>query len=173
MVVLVREGQVPNYALPLAKSSVSPEVGSLKKSRFRNWKMMAIELAIAVLGFYVFAVTTIGQPKIPGMAGVFAGIAGLWLLQIELLGISIDQETLTLPMRRIPSMPALSFRRRTVFLSEVRRLTILPRWLGFEAVKIYGDFGSDMLIFNSRDQRRRFTLVMHSLCPSILIFRVR
>jgi hypothetical protein len=145
----------------------------LKKRRFRNWKIIVIELAVALLGFYVFGVTPIREPKIPSIAGIIAGAGALWLIQLELLGISIDQETLTLPRRRIRWMPALSFRRRTVPLPEVRRLTILARWLGFEIVKIYGDFGSDMLVFGSRDQRRRFTLIMQSLCPDILIYRVR
>jgi hypothetical protein len=171
MVALVREGQVPNYPLPLAQSGLSPEMRSLKKRRFRNWKMMAIELAIAVLGFYVFSVTTVDKPEILGVGGVIGGIGALWLIQVEWLGVSIDDETLTMPTRRIPWMPALSFRRRTVLLSEVRRLIMSARWLGFEVVKIYGDFGSEKLIFGSKAQRRCFTLLTQRICPSVAVHR--
>jgi hypothetical protein len=70
---------------------------------------MAIEVAVALLGFYVFIVTTAGNLASPGIVGVIAGIGALWLFQCELLGISIDSQTLTMPTRQNPSMPALSY----------------------------------------------------------------
>ena len=79
---------------------------------------------------------------IAGIVYFIAGIAALSLFWCELLGISIDSETLTMPTRQIPSIPAISFRRRTVMLSEVRRLTLSARWFGFEMAKISGDFGT-------------------------------
>jgi hypothetical protein len=145
----------------------------LKKQRFRNWKTMAIELAVAVFGFCVFAVTAVGSPTEPGIVCVIAGIAALWLFQRELSGISIDSETLTMPTRRIRWMPVLSFRRRTVLLSEVSRLTTSARWFGFDVVKITGDFGWDLLIFASRGQRRRFTALIQSVCPDVAVYHNR
>ena len=170
---LFMEGQVANYALPTTEPSASAARGSLSTGRFRNWKLMAIELAVALLGFYVFIVTTTGNLAAPGIVGVIAGIGALWLFQRELLGISIDSQTLTMPTRQIPWMPAFSFRRRTVLLREVRRLTMSARWLGFEVVKISGDFGSDRLVFASRDQRRRFTALIQSICPGVAVYRSR
>lgn len=79
---------------------------------------MAIELAIALLGFGVFAIMTIGNGSLLGIACPMAGIGALWLFWRELLGISIDSRTLTMPVKQIGSMPALSFRRRSVPLSE-------------------------------------------------------
>jgi hypothetical protein len=137
---LFMEGQVANEALPTAEPSASAAT-ALNIGRFRNWKMMAIELAVALLGFYVFTVTTTGNLATPGFVGVIAGIGSLWLFLRDLLGISIDSETLTMPTRQIPWMPALSFRRGTGLLSEVHRLTLSARWFGFEVVKISGDFG--------------------------------
>ena len=64
-------------------------------------------------------------------------------------------------------MPALSYRRRTVLLSEVHRLTISARWFGLEAVRISGDFGWDLLLFASTDQRRRFVALIQSICPGV------
>jgi hypothetical protein len=131
---------------------------------------MAIELAVALLGFYVFTFASAGNLASPGFVGVIAGMGGLWLFQCELRGISIDSQTLTMPTRRIS---ALSYRRRTVLLSEVHRLTISARWLGFEVVSISGDFGRDLLVFASTDQRRRFVEVIQSICPGVAIYRVR
>jgi hypothetical protein len=134
---------------------------------------MGIELSIALLGFYAFILTTTAASGTPGIIAVLAGIGSLWLFQCELLGISIESQTLTMPTRQIPWMPALSFRRRTVLLSEVHRLTLSARWFGFEVVRISGDFGWDLLIFASTDQRRRFIALIQSICPGVAVYRVR
>jgi hypothetical protein len=132
--------------------------------------MMGIEFAVAVLGFCVFAVTAMmSGPEIPGIVGVIVGIGALWVIRCELPGILIDPKALSMPSR-IRAMP-LSFRRRTVPLTDVHRLTVSAPWCGFEVVNISGNFGSDMLIFASRDQRRRFTALILSLCPGIAIYR--
>jgi hypothetical protein len=142
--------------------------------RFRNWKIMAIELVVALVGFGAFTVITmIGYPSILGIVCVIAGIGALWLFQYGLLGISIGSGTLTMPTRQIPWMPILSFGRRTVLLSEVRRLTLSARWFGFELVTISGDFGWDTLVFASRNQRRRFTELIQSLCRHVAVYRSR
>lgn len=132
--------------------------------RFRNWKLMGIELAVALLGFYLFTVTATGDLATLGVLSVIAGIGALWVFQCELLGISVNSETLRMPTRQIPGLSALSFWRRTVLLSEVRRFA---RWSGFEVVKISGDFGRDILIFASRDQRRRFIALIQSIRPGV------
>jgi hypothetical protein len=135
--------------------------------------MMAIELAIALLGFGVFAVMTIGNRSLPGIVGAMAGIGALWLFWRELVGISIDSRTLTMPVKQIGWMPALSFRRRSVPLSEVGRLTLSPGWVGFEVINVSGDFGWGRLVFASTDQRRRFIAFIQSICPDIEVYRVR
>jgi hypothetical protein len=164
--------QAANDVLPTNEPSAFTATGNLKKQRFRNWKMMAIELAIAVFGFYVFAVTTVGSPTTPGIVCIISGIGALWLFRRELSGISIDSKTLSMPNRRIRGMPFLSFRQRTVRLSEVRRLTRL-RWFGFDVVKISGDFGWDLLIFASCGQRRRFIALIQSIFPEVATYRIR
>lgn len=165
-----------NEALPTARRSASAAGGSLNAGRFRNWKILAFELAVGLLGFCFFSViiaTSTGGLMIAGIVCFIAGIAALLLFWCELLGISIDSETLTMPTRQIPSIPAISFRRRTVMLSEVRRLTLSARWFGFEVAKISGDFGWDILVFASRRQRRRFTSLIQSICPGVAIYRIR
>jgi hypothetical protein len=79
------EGQVANDALPTGRSG-SAANGSLSMGRFRNWKLMAIEVAVALLGFYVFVVTTADNLASPGIVGVIAGIGALWLFQCEPAG---------------------------------------------------------------------------------------
>jgi hypothetical protein len=85
--------QAANDALPTAELKAFGATASLKKQRFRNWKLMAIELAIALFGFYVFAVTRIGPPVVGIVSGA-GGIVALWLFRRELSGISIDSKTL-------------------------------------------------------------------------------
>ena len=160
-------------ALPTPEPSGSAATGSLTMGRFRNWKIMAIELVVALLSFGAFIVTTIDNPSILGIVCLIAGIGALWSFQCELLGISINSQTLTMPTRQIPWMPALSFRRRTILLSEVHRLTMSARWFGFEVVRISGDFGSELLVFASRDQRRRFIALIQSVCSGLAIYRIR
>ena len=159
--------QAANDALPTNE----PRAFGATKQGFRNWKLIAIELAIALFGFYAFAVTRISSPGV-GIAAGIGGISALWLFRRELSGISIDQKTLTMPTRRIRLMPVLSVRQRTVLLSEVRRLTMSARWLGFDVVKITGDFGWNLLIFASRAQRRRFAALMQSICPEVAVYRI-
>ena len=154
-----------------APPTVGPDGASLparsvKTRRFRNWKTMAIKLAVVLLGFYVFNVTTI-----PGVFGGLVGVVVLWLLVFELPGISIKSEAISMPTNRIPWMPVLSFWRRTVSLSDVRRLTVSAPWFGFEVVKISGDFGSDMLVFSSKRQRRRFIALIRNICPGVAVYR--
>jgi hypothetical protein len=169
---MVRHNASP-ISLPTTAPSASLAEDSLNIGRFRNWKMMAFELAVALLGFGAFAVATIGNGSPLGIVCAMAGIGALWLFQCELLGISIDSRTLTIPSKQIPWMPALSFRRRRVLLSEVRRLTLSPRRAGFEVAKISGGFGWNLLVFASTDQRRRFIALFESLCPGVEVYRIR
>ena len=171
------ERQVASDALPTTGPSASAAAASasLTAGRFRNWKILAFELAVALLGFCFFSITatTTGNLMIAGIVCFIAAIGALWLFRCELLGISIDSETLTMPKRQIPSMPAISFRRQSVMLSEVRRLTLSARWFGFEVVRISGDFGWDILVFASRHQRRRFTALIQRVCPGVAVYRIR
>ena len=68
-------------------------------------------------------------------------------------------------------MQVLLFWRRAVLLSDVRRLTVSAPWLGFEVVKISGDFGSDTLVFASKGQRRRFIAHIRRICPGVAVYR--
>jgi hypothetical protein len=165
--------QAANNARPTAEPSAFVGTASLKIQRFRNWKIMAIELAVAVFALCVFGVTTVGSPTTPGIICIIAGIGALGLFRRELSGILIDSKTLSMPTRRIRWMPFLSFRRRKVLLSEVRRLTRLARWFGFDVVKINGAFGWELLIFASPGQRRRFTMLIQSICPGVAVYQIR
>jgi hypothetical protein len=156
-----------------APATPAPVSKSLRTRRFWNWKLAAIELAIALLGFYAFNETTVRKPTTPGILGVLVGVVALWLLSRELVGISINSEAISMPTNRIPWLPVLSFFRRTVSLSDVRRLTVSKPWSGFDVVRISGDFGSDMLVFPSKGQRRRFIALMESLCPGMVVYRSR
>ena len=75
-----------------ASAASSPAARLERTKRFLNWKMIAIELAIALLGFYIFNETTARKPTLPGILGVLFGVIALWLLWRELAGISIHSD---------------------------------------------------------------------------------
>ena len=156
-----------------ASPAFSPAARLERTKRFVNWKMIAIELAIALSGFYIFNETTARKPTLPGILGVLFGVIALWLLWRELAGISIHSDSISMPTNRIRVLPVLSFFRRTVSLSSVRRMTVSLPWCGFEVVRISGDFGSDVLVFSSKGQRRRFIAIVESLCPGVGVYRSR
>jgi hypothetical protein len=155
------------------QTKAAPNGKSLKSRRFLNWKLIAIELAVAILGFYIFNATTVRKPVLLGVLGVLIGVVALWMALRELKGISINSEAISMPTNRIQALPVLSFSRRSVALSALRRLTVSPPWFRFEVVRISGDFGSDILVFSSRGQRQRFIAIVESLCPSVGVYRSR
>jgi hypothetical protein len=70
--------------------------------RFRNWKIMAVELVVALFGFCAFAIITmIGYPSLLAIVCMIAAIGPLWLFQCGLRGISIGSGALTMPTRQI------------------------------------------------------------------------
>ena len=47
----------------------------------------------------------------------------------------------------------------------------MPTWFSFQVVEIYGGFGTELLLFQSRDQRLRFTSAVEAICPNANVFR--
>lgn len=158
----------PTVAAPTKKAIRPPRL-----KRYRNWKMIAIELAIASAGFYLFNINTVKKPQIPGILGLLVAFGALWLLYRELNGVKIAGEIISVPSNRIRWLPILSFYRREIRLDSLRRITVAPRWWWFEVAWLSGEFGSEMVVFQSRRQRRRFTRLIERLCPQLVVYRSR
>jgi hypothetical protein len=158
--------------MEVAESKGESSVSAFARTkRFWNWKLIVVEAAIAFLGFYVFNATTIRRPQIPGILGVLIGVLFLWLLVREFYGIAIDSEAISFPTNRVRWFPLLSSGRRRIRAADVRSITVAQPWYGFQVAKIAGDFGSDLLVFQSRGQRRRFTSIAEQVCPRLVVYR--
>ena len=62
-------------------------------------------------------------------------------------------------------------RRISISPASVRELTVMQTWFSFQVVEIYGGFGTELLLFQSRGQRLRFTSAVEAICPNANVFR--
>jgi hypothetical protein len=143
----------------------------LKTERFRNWKLIGIEViatALAVCGFLAWA------PGFPGWAGLAAGILIVLPLSQEFRGLTISSRGMSFPRGRLARFPILSLGRQLkIGTAGLRGLTVMERWHGFQVVEIDGWFGLELLVFQSRSQRRRFMGAFEEICPDVPIRKAR
>jgi hypothetical protein len=139
-----------------------------RTKRFWNWKLISLELLVTAMAGYAFLTRA---PKFPGMAGFVVGLLGLWLLSREYRGIAVNAKMISLPTGRLRALPIVYSGRRKVHPDSVRELTVTAPWYSFQIVHIQGDFGSEVLIFQSRGQRRRFMNIIEKICPNVQMYR--
>lgn len=149
-------------------NSAPAEPAPPKTRRFWNWKLISLEIILTGLGLYLFLARA---PKLPGLTGFVLAVLGLWLLSMEFRGFSVDPRAISFPSGLFATLPILSFRRRRISPASVRELTVLDPWLGFQIVEIYGGFGTELLVFQNRGQRLRFTDAVGEICPNVPLFR--
>ena len=135
--------------------------------RFWNWKLIGGEIILTALGVDLF----FGQaPRLSGMAGLVLGVLGVWLLLWEFRGFAVAPNAISFPSR-FAKLPILTLRRISVSPASVRELTVLDPWLSIQMVEIYGGFGTELLLFQSRGQRLRFTSAVGEICPNVPLYR--
>jgi hypothetical protein len=104
------------------------------------------------------------------MAGLVVGILGIWLLLSEFRGFAVARKAISFPSR-FAKLPILSLRRMNVSPASVRELTVMQTWFSFQVVEIYGGFGTELLLFQIRGQRLRFTSALEAICPNAHVYR--
>jgi len=144
-----------------------------KTKRFWNWKLIGVELFVVAVGVAVGAYGFLAQaPRLPVMAGFAIGVLGIWLLSREFQGLAINAQVISFPSARLERLPIVALGRRLRSSpGSLQELTVAHPWFGFQIVYIRGDFGTEMLVFQSRDQRLRFMGVVEEICPNIRMFR--
>ena len=147
--------------------SAPPAPAPPKSRQFWNWKLICSEIILTALGVYMFDAQV---PRSSGMAGLVLGILGVWLLLSEFRGFAVAPNAISFPSR-FAKLPILTFRRMSVSPASLRELTVLDPRLSFQMVEIYGGFGTELLLFQSRGQRRRFTSAVGEICPSVQLYR--
>jgi len=151
------------------QASASAGRASSRTTRFWNWKLIGVEIILAALWAYEFLIRA---PPLPAVAGFATGLLGFWLLSSEFRGVAISTRVISFPSGRPAKLPILSFKRRlSISPASVRELTVMQPWCSFQTVEIYGGFGSELLLFQSRDQRLRFMTAIEEICPNVRMFR--
>jgi hypothetical protein len=150
-----------------ASSAPAPSAPT-KTKRFWNWKLIGIEIIVIALAIYAFLRWA---PRLSGMVGFAVAILGVWLLTREFRGLSINSKVISLPSGRLGALPILSLKRRKVHPDALRELTVTPPWYSFQIVHIQGEFGSELLVFQSRGQRLRFMNAVEKICPNVQMYR--
>lgn len=141
---------------------------SPRTKRFWNWKLISVEIIVTALGAIAFLTRA---PRLPGMAGLVIGLLGLWLLSREYRGIAVNAKMISLPTGGLRALPILHLGRRKVHPDSVRELTVTHPWYSFQIVQIQGDFGSEVLVFQSRGQRLRFMKALENINPGVQMYR--
>jgi hypothetical protein len=150
--------------------SAAPAPAPPKSRRFRNWKLIGGDIILTAVGVYLFVTQAPRLSGMAGLAGLLVGALGVWLLLSELRGFAVTPKAISFPSRSAP-LPILTFQRMSVSPANVRELTILQTWFSFQLVEIYGGFGTELLLFQSRGQRLRFTSAVEAICPNANVFR--
>jgi hypothetical protein len=151
-----------------APSSDPAPSAPTKTKRFWNWKLIGIEIMATAFAIYAFLRWA---PRLSGMLGFAMALVGVWLLTREFRGLSINSKAIYLPSGRLRALPILSRRRRKIHPDALRELTVAPPWYSFQMVHIKGEFGSELLVFQSRGQRLRFMNAVEKICPNVTMYR--
>jgi hypothetical protein len=142
---------------------------TLKTERFRNWTLIGVEIIATGLAFYAFFAWA---PELPGWGGLIAGFLIVWSVSREFRGVAINRRVISFPRGRLARFPVLSLGRQLeVGAAGLRELMVMEPWHGFQVVRIEGWFGSELLVFQSRGQRRRFVRAFEQACPNVPIYR--
>jgi hypothetical protein len=158
--------------LPATASSRTTAGGPLKTQRFRNWKLIVFEIVVTALAASSFLAW---EPGLLGWVGLVAGILIVWPLSRESIGLAINSRGVSLPRGRLARFPILALGRglETGTAGLHHKLMVMAPWYGFQVVEIQGWFGSELLVFQSRVQRRRFVSAFEEICPDVSITKTR
>jgi hypothetical protein len=155
--------------MPATVSSRTTATAPQITERFRNWKLIGVEIIATALAGYLFLAW---PPRSLGLAGLVAGVLIVLLLSRDLRGLSINSRGISFPRGRLERFPILALGRNLeVGAGGFRELMVMQPWHGFEVVRMEGWFGAELLVFQSRGQRLRFMSAFEELCPNVPICR--
>jgi hypothetical protein len=154
----IKESDVPSA--PAARA---------RTKRFRNWKLIGSQTIAVAFGIYAFLAWA---PQSRGYAGLLVALLCVWPLSQEVRGLAISARAISFPRGRLARLPILPLRRRLrTSPTGLGELTVTQPWYSFQIVEIQGEFGSELLVFESRNQRLRFMSAVQEICPEVRMFR--
>jgi hypothetical protein len=141
-----------------------------KRVSVRNRYVLLASLLAAglALGYFVLR-----SKAPPGWLALALGLFCVWLFLLELRGVVVRADTLSFPRRPIRWLPIFSIWRRRVPLRDLDEMTVLRPWCGLQVVLLDGRFGSERLLFHSRNARMKFFEAVKAKLPDIRIYRTQ
>jgi hypothetical protein len=136
--------------------------------RARNLKLALFWAVLALLGLLYFAKA---YKSALGLANAAIGLVALAAAIEAARGVRVDAMTITLPRTPVKPFPAFNLGRSTIGLSEIRDITSLGRFAGFEMVSIAAVDGQMPLLFANRAKRIAFFDFLKATKPEIRIYR--
>jgi hypothetical protein len=135
---------------------------------FRNWRLVAIELALMIAGVAPFQLGW--QPSLIFLGGLLTIVAAVQAV-FELRGITADVKAIHLPGRLPGPWPLSNLRRARVEIALIQTMKVKRRWLGQERVEISDFFNRNELIFQTAEQRPAFIGHVVEIAPNIEVLR--
>ena len=140
----------------------------MKTYRFRNWGIVFLELAVAAAAFW-FAARRGASPV--GLIALVVGVYCLWSAFAEFRGVYIGRSGFAWPAKRLRWFPLVLSGRRKLDLEDVSEMTVAPNWAGHHILIVEGGFGTDLLMFSSRESRMKFFEAVKERVPNVKIYR--
>lgn len=136
--------------------------------RARNLKLAVFWGVLALVGLLYFAKA---YKSVLGMANAAIGFVALAAAVEAARGVGVDSMNMSLPRTPVKPFPALNLGRSIIGLSEIRDITSLGRFAGFEMVSIAAVDGQIPLLFPNRAKRIAFFDFIKATKPEIRIYR--
>jgi hypothetical protein len=150
------------------ETEASPEPAPAGVFRARNWKLALFWGVLALLGLLYFAKA---YKSALGLANAAIGLVALAAAIEAARGVRVDAMTITLPRTPVKPFPAFNLGRSTIGLSEIRDITSLGRFAGFDMVSVSAVDGQMPILFPNRATRIAFFDFIKATKPEIRIYR--
>lgn len=142
---------------------------SLQQSRtYRNLRLAAYYLALAVLGIALYLAR---RHTIFGLAGIGVAIFSGQAALAQGLGIVVKPRSITVPRAFLPVIPLLPLWRSDIPLATIKDATALGQFAGFDVVGLTTSDGAHPILFANRKAKLDFFADIQVIKPDIKIYR--
>jgi hypothetical protein len=151
-------------------TSAAIATSARKPVNVRNPYVLLAALLVAALGLGYFVLRSKAPP---GWLALVLGLFSVWMVLLELRGVSVAADAVSFPRRPFRWLPILSVWRRRVPLRDLDEMTVLRPWCGLQVVLLEGRFGAERVLFHSRKARLAFFETVKANLPDVRIYRTQ
>ena len=151
------EGQGPSWGFAVGPTGILV---------IRCWYLL---LAQAFACFVVMLFVLVNPALI--VPGLPLGLYFLWCLYLEVLGVSVAEDSVTYPVRLGIDTGIFPLFRKTVQMSNVLQASSRREKEGIRIAYLSGEFGQAKLLFDTKGGRDRFFAILNTRFPNVKIYR--